>query len=75
MEDLSEQVFQMKTKIAQFEETEMQKSQQLETSRLENLKLSQVLFILNLKIEISSKPYHKISYIICVILIFHIFIN
>ena len=41
MEDLSEQLFFMKNKIAQIEESEMQKSQQLESSRLENLKLSE----------------------------------
>ena len=56
MEDLSEQVFQMKTKIAQFEEKEMQKSQQLETSRLENLKLR-----LSSKIKTYLRPVQRKS--------------
>ena len=67
MEDLSEQVFQMKTKIAQFEENEMQKSQQLETSRLENLKLR-----LSSKIKIYEKLSHTIYHILCMTFLYYI---
>ena len=65
MEDLSEQVFQMKTQIAQFEENEMQKSQQLETSRLENLKLrlsSKIKIYLR---SVQRKSSHKLLFENC----------